>query len=264
MKLSKKLVVTGLLFSSILESVNVREITAMAATESTVHEDAKKAVIWYSIDGIPSDGTDENLPKQLSLTAQGDKVSEDELKEAIKGKYEIDTTVADNLKYDSKTKTAKVELKALKKTVTLNFVDENNNSIVNKDLEKTIDVDMDTSEIIASHVHLPKDYKFINANETIKIPTDNSITIKIRKVELVNVSVNFTDELGRNLNLPDNIVINNIDLAEGITTKNIKNPNGYAVVEGQTLNIKAKNDEKAKLVYSTNVKVKKLVNTTII
>jgi hypothetical protein len=263
MKLSKKLIVTGLLFSSVLGSVNVGSITAMAAInvnnipkpegpavsnpenakpstpevvepdkgdpdpiEITHPENVRKISIVFASEN----GGDIPMPHStLEVTKDAKSLKESNI--TLPSGYELvtnqDLTIkkVGNLEY-VKVKIKKINAAEQQESVKLNFVDDKGFSITDSKLPKTVNVKKNSTKLELKNVKLPQGYKFANnADVFIK---NGEATIKVEKANVVKVNVIYVDKDTKK-------TISSVKLSGSYGTANkLDIPAGYKVVDGSS------------------------------
>lgn len=209
MKLAKTVIVSGLLFSSVLGSVNVGSITAMAA------ENAQTSARALGPAGLPKPGdTSKPTPapkptpsvNMKSVNVQyyvnGSKVAKSVVgfKNVLKVREDIssvsfndlkeigntsDYYVADAANYQIENNVIKVHLSVNTneyKKINIAFVDENNVAI------EFIDVYVNKNEsyLMSANYTAPKKYKFVSMQK-VKINEQGNVLFKVTKNQLVSV-----------------------------------------------------------------------------
>lgn len=186
MKLFKSLIVSGLLFSSILGSVNVGSITAMAADQNitTVEENATSTkdvkVIFVNI----KDGSTVSKNIKVNKDATQIKVEDDQVPEG----YILQTLPkAVNITKDGEIDTAKVNV-IKSKRVNIKYIIDGKQILNSKDLKPTVDVAEDSNEIRIFQLQVnPYKYEYVN-RETIFTIKNNSILVNLKSKQSNEVS----------------------------------------------------------------------------
>lgn len=192
MKLSKAIIVSGILFSSVLGSVNVNSITAMA-TEDVPHDDnktVKDITIDYTFDKQTVSGNHDLPTKIEKVNVQNNKVSLIDLKglaEKISTKYKIesdatsfDVNANDHIQINLVTK-EKVEAT---RDVTVSFIDGKNTLKVTR----VVNLKKDTSKLKSTDIKEKLIGYTIIPNQIVDIFENNTAILKVTKNKINNVN----------------------------------------------------------------------------
>ncbi len=209
MKLGKSLIITGLLFSSVLGSVNVNNITAMAAevtppaTTKPDNKEEKVPVIAKYMKG--KDDVTAELKAADSNVKTDFQVDKTDKRVALKDIYlPANYVVVSNTDIIADTENKVVEIPVKSVTpikVDIKFVDKDNNLIeALKEKTKTVDKTNIDTKISLSDFDVPTNYEFDgNPDLTINEPVQNGnghYTVNI-KVKLKNNKGNQTNKPGK-------------------------------------------------------------------
>jgi len=177
MKLGKTIVVTGILFSSILGGVNVGSITAMAAgaPASTVENNTKKVTINMT------DQHEQVTQKEIDVPNSDTEII---VKDSDLGTgYRLTTKAPKSqvIKVNGKINTVDVNVTKLK-TVSVSYTinGKTNDSVA--DLEKTVQIADDENKVRIFELNIPSTYSVAD-NETIFTVKNNSINVNLKSKE---------------------------------------------------------------------------------
>ena len=206
MKLAKTVIVSGLLFSSVLGSVNVGSITAMAADNAQTSArtlgpanlpkpgdtakpdstpapstDTKNVNVQYYIDGSKTAKSIVGFKNVVKVKKDINSVSFNDLKEIGNTS---DYYVADAANYRIENNIIKVHLSVNTneyKKVNIAYVDENNVAV------EFIDVYVKKSEshLMSANYTAPKEYRFVSMQK-VKINEQGNVLFKVKKNQTVN------------------------------------------------------------------------------
>lgn len=272
MKLSKKLVVTGLLFSSVLGSVNVGSITAMAATapqapgvtapakpETPANPDLNKTKITF----IYKNGNHEIGRTRVNVAlGKNGNISADMVPGLDGSEYKVVKDQNFVIKTIDNQKVVEVNVVDNTADLKVNYIVDGKAKadVTEEKFKTTLKVSKDATDVSSEQIK-----SLINDNYVIDLPTNNngfaidkdskSVTISLRKKVTVNIV--FNDEL--NKKEVATVGLNNKDYQETVKTKEVTAPEGYAFVDDQEVFIKGDKDGK----YSASLNVRKLIKTKI-
>lgn len=186
MKLSKKLIVTGLLFSSVLGAINVGSITAMAGIN--VNNVSKYTTKMIHVNFVDANGNAISNP--------------------LLDGYSIVTVGLKDTKVNTSTMTLPREYKISKngildikdgqvtvivekyKDVNVRFVDKNNYLVTDKALKTTFLVKDSAKSVDFTDVELPSNYRLVNKLNSYSIDENGQIKVTIQ--EFKTVKINYT------------------------------------------------------------------------
>ncbi|WP_119317002.1 hypothetical protein [Companilactobacillus formosensis] len=186
MKLAKTVIVSGLLFSSVLGGVNISSITAMAADQSvaTVGENNTSTkdvkVIFVNV----KDGSTVSRNIKVNKDATQIKVEDNQVPEG----YILQTLPKEvNITKDGEIDTAKVNV-IKSKRVNIKYIIDGKQVLNNKDLKPTVDVAEDSNEVRIFQLQVnPYKYEYVN-KETIFTIKNNSILVNLKSKQSNGVS----------------------------------------------------------------------------
>jgi len=246
-KLAKSLIITGLLFSSVLGRVNVGSITAMAATgqaSGQVPGQGKTITIEYvDADGAKIEDAEflESAKPTVDVSTDKNVVLVNTIK--LPENYALvtaatpDTTATIN---DSKI-TLKVK-NVVKESVKISCVDVNGGPMA-APVEKIKLIDQ-TKQVKGSNLNIPDGFKFVEYIGGV---------VHLQQVIIANVNITLVDE---NNHVVKNVTINDRDISQKITEHNVTVPNGYTAVNNQSVSVESKAAGEA-TTYSAKIKIKK-------
>ncbi len=180
MKLAKTVIVSGLLFSSVLGSVNVGTITTMAAetvNQSQASTDTEKINVQYYIDGKKIVDSIPGFKKEVEVNKNQNSISFDELK--MVGNTS-DYYVANATSFPIKDGSIEVNLSVNTneyKKVRIKYVDEQNTTIGSMIITY---VKNNETVLMSTNYNAPIDYKFVGVQKG-AIDKRGIVTFKVTK-----------------------------------------------------------------------------------
>jgi len=278
MKLGKSLIITGLLFSSVLGSVNVGSITALAAEKtqqgqseagSGIKDPNKdKATINVKyVDNIDKKQiVNSKLNSSIEVTLNADKTI---------NQTSIDTTnLKDNgyklIKIEAKDKDDKYTLvvekiadsKPSNMEVGINYI-YNPGELTVADaskLKSTMTVSVKDGVVDKSSINLDNDKYKITGEPKLDGKT---LTLTIKKIVRIDIEINYVDENSEDIKGLNNGSIKGKDIEEEVKNSELPIPEGYIIDERDNHSFNQKDLLKGEKGYSLKVGVKKLINTVI-
>lgn len=196
MKLAKKLIVSGLLFSSILGGVNVSSITAKAdfhlneipnvGSQITYNPNGnsiekRKVIIKYLIDGVPV--VNSGFQDSIYLDAKKNTINLNELNINLN-----DYSISENMTQItvSTDNIATINLNTKKKEIALIFKGENG-EVISVPFGK-VTVPVRNKTLNAKNIVVPEGYELV-ANQNLMIDTNRDVEyviVKIKKISTIN------------------------------------------------------------------------------
>jgi len=177
MKLSKAIIVSGILFSSVLGSVNVNSITAMAADIDSVPtvqyaEDTNKVQIQVNF--INRDNNKDVIPSKKMSIGSDNKITI----------LDKDVPEGYRLALNPKAETVKnntINVQVVKtKSIQVNYIIDGKPADKNLDLNKTVNPDFNAEEVLIFQLRIdPSKYSFVNNETSFKI-NDNAINVALK------------------------------------------------------------------------------------
>ncbi|CAJ1201636.1 hypothetical protein [Companilactobacillus nantensis] len=255
MKLGKTLIITGLLFSSVLGSVNVNNITAMAAVESgdsgTTAPEAKRTVSISYVDSHDNAITDTEFlgsaKGSVDISKNATSFSTSELKLPVNYKT-VNDTEKDTISVENTTTARKVQVENIeKKTVKAQYQDATGKEITNPGLNDTRSLINPTKQVTASNLDAVSGYEFL------KYDAEKDVVI-FQAITKANVQILFIDGKGNLLNVKRGQVANK-NISELVSDKEVTAPNGYVVSSGQNVVIASASADNNTTVYSAKIKI---------
>ncbi len=241
MKLGKGLIVTGLLFYSVLGPMNIGNINAMAVdVQASESENEKETVNYNVIYSINGKTVTTKEAKELKLK---DKFKSSENIREIKGKTLIKDFLPEyisllnnkdgELSYAVTNKTVFVDivLDKTSKPIYVNFINEKNETINDPRLNRSRNIFVGpwTDKVSVSSIALPKEYKAKDKDDIV-IEKDQ-INVKLNKFDIINIK--FIDQ--DNFKITDkNLLQNEFIVPEGtriINSNDIKLPSNYRFIK---------------------------------
>lgn len=243
MKLGKTLIVTGILFSSILGSVSVGSITAMAADQQETQPSTgnanvsdKKEVTIHFIS--VKDGSKVSEDVKISVGKEDTKVASDKIS-IPKGYKVVDNKDTFEIG-DGNTinVTLEKESDVLTQNITIHFTDKKNNKEIKEDRKLKIE----NNKVSVDQIVIPNGYKLSDKVTGFDV-TNNAITVNIEKVPtpkpskparyvVQRVRITFVDQSSKAL-----VGFKQVTGKDSFSTK-IEAPKGYAFVNDKDATIK--------------------------
>ncbi|WP_338231164.1 MucBP domain-containing protein [Companilactobacillus muriivasis] len=259
MKLGKSLIITGLLFSSILGSVNVGSITAMAApapqTPGATPEVKKKAI---SIKYTDKDGNLITDGEFLASAASSVDVVSGDTTFPVKSlnlpeNYTLVTETSDITITDVASKEQEVHVRNVpKETVPVKYFNQDGTAEVK---EPTLPANQSlintTKQVKYDNINIPAGYEFEKYEAGVVILT---------RINKSDVNIIFVDE--NNNPIGKTSSIKNKNTQETVSETEVTIPNGYTALSGQKAIIASAADSNKVNSYSAKIKVKKNAPTT--
>lgn len=237
MKLGKSLIIAGVLFSSVLGSINVGNVTAMAAVDTSISSanDLSSVDITYRGDGffkianvkvfVNPDGTisrnDIPAPKKDAASAK-------------KGLYRIKPGQTFNLVKNSVSgaKSVTVEMEKLKTVAVRYFIDGNTRTDLNDRINIPVTNNFATKDDLM--FNWDNNVRPVDGKTTFKIDNDGVVRVNLETTRLVNIF--YDGEDGSTAKLPFGVMTVLAGKNE-VSSDEVPTLEGYELVSGQTYKI---------------------------
>ena len=229
MKLAKTLVVSGLLFSSILGGVNVGSITALAATNSNqsvlpVKKESVKLIYTYK-------GKELKTKNTITTIDINNHISSSAIKDMGDSNYRIKDGQTFNVFVDERdnVNSVRVEVEKLKTVSIRYFLDQEflgDEPIQVNEETKSVNIDQ-------LKISLPGQGRVVNNQTVFNIDKDGVIRVNLEST--VNISVIYSAEDGSDLSLPIREVAVATAQDRFNNSSEVPVPAGYELVPGQSL-----------------------------
>lgn len=251
MKKSKSLVVTSLLFSTMILNPSVIHgviVQADAVNQEHVAEtnETKTKMITFHLSVKDINGKIEIKDYQVKAQLDQKTVAVAEINEALHGFYKLaekDENKTYNIDFEKNE--IKDVLNAVDsfvpettKTLSVQYLDSTNNG--RKFAKATMVVDKNTKEVAGETVPLPRGYE-ISGRRMIKIRNEHTLLVHIKPINFYgghevsksDVTVKYVNDKNASDKIADGVIKDVRDDATSVDSKLVVVPEGYKLVEGQ-------------------------------
>lgn len=256
MKLAKTVIVSGLLFSSVLGSVNVSSITAMAADNMIGVDTTKPSEVKFvEVKFVGQYGnmlTDSSL---VDIMSKKIPVLKSDKKLALKyielpDNYQfIDTDDATIVDGTNQGMGNFVTVRVAINSVAATYVDKFGNEINDSKLPSRIKVKDIHDTVKQSNLKIPAGFKLVNYSNGM---------VTLQEIVKSDVNIIFVDKDNNKININGNYVLKNKSVNETISEKDIIVPKGYVAIPNQSSPISAIINDEGITLYSAKIVVKKV------
>ena len=238
MKLSKSIIVTGLLFSSILGGVNVNNIVSHAASSNTTNSEVSKEqkvslnINFQNVDNSPVDSKVNVLNKKQDLIVSNGEISDWKSISIPVGYSIVNVSKVTN---GSITVTLKEKTESFK----INYVDENNKKI-SEIGSKAVNVNIEVpskSDVANQIIDLGDKFLINDIQKDIAFNfEEHTVTVKLVTAKVVKVNYVFDKKIigTENVKIPSTHQLTNEDLTK---FKDFLPTTGYTVKKDNTVEV---------------------------